>query len=268
MQSSKLKQLLEHSQKQCVHLREDHFEYTSPDGLTRAPMRGLTRRLRELFYPNHLAPRRVRDHGSSRVAGTRLHRQIQHMVACKKAGTCSCGLQKSTKKNPKLIYVPPPRVAAGAKVALRALREHGLEPCASEVVLSRVKSCVATAADLLCQTLPLPNVRTEVFSPSPYEPSLVLVSLKTGYQKGYNICRGKQRLQAPFSDVPSSPRTHHQLQLLFEGLLMERESGVAPDYSAVLYLLKGESDHRWEGADPWTKDPLLRQKAYSKLIES
>jgi hypothetical protein len=255
MEDTKLERLLEHPRTARLSLspldgggeegRENHYHgrtfvyRTCEGGGQDIRLQGLTNRLRQRFYPDYRAPQKKHGHGSSTAAGSAVHRQLEHLVNCKREGTCHCGLQKVTKKNPTRTYQEPPRKSERTEVALRVLASHGLEPVASEVPLAHLRSRLGTSVDLLCLVKPLPSVLPKVEPPSPQEPpATVLVSLKTGYAKGYNVCRKQQRLGTPLDDVPSTPRNHHQLQVMCEGLLMEREYGAAPDASFVLYLGK------------------------------
>jgi hypothetical protein len=100
MEDTKLERLLEHPRTARLSLspldgggeegRENHYHgrtfvyRTCEGGGQDIRLQGLTNRLRQRFYPDYRAPQKKHGHGSSTAAGSAVHRQLEHLVNCKR----------------------------------------------------------------------------------------------------------------------------------------------------------------------------------------
>lgn len=164
-------------------------------------VRGITRPLKEVFYPHHRVVRRKRGNSSASI-GTRVHKEIEDLTN---------GLEVKRKHRYTLAIE-------------HYLAKHELCPVASEAPLLSFKGRYLTHVDLICTYIrPIDKVK-----------ELVVVSLKTGYNDGVknsrNFCRGVCKT------LPNSFATHHALQLACEVYTMRYEYHIPVSRAIILYV--------------------------------
>lgn len=150
---------------------------------------------------------------SSRALGSLVHNHVFHMVECG-SGTgsnCKCGRKKSIQLDDMNVY---------AKSVIRFIKQKGWAPLRSELGIYSPDLNVATQVDLLCMNEDL---------------QYILISLKTGYSKFIKE-NETFKFRAPLDDVWDTRKNRHQLQLLIEKLILERNYKIEISQCAVMYV--------------------------------
>ncbi len=185
--------------------------------------RGITKRLKQKFYANY-APSEQRRSRSSKLLGTKVHRQLYHKYTCKEA--CSCVAMFGSKT----------RLAKGKFVRAFELFlvEKRLEVVGCEVVVSDGE--FATGIDVLC-----------VDAAGLYCP----VEIKCGDWPHLQVARTVDGTKTMTTlPVPNSHANQHQLQLWFNVHCL-RKRGVLVGSCYVVYLQSNGHFRAHPGASWW-----------------
>jgi len=194
-------------------------------------VRGITRPLKEAFYPHHRVVRRKRGNSSSSI-GTRVHKEVEDLTN---------GIEVKRKHR----YT---------QAIEHYLAKHSLYPVASEAPLLSFKGHYLTHADLICTYIrPVDKVK-----------EIVVVSLKTGYNNGIknsrNFCRGVCR------NLPNSFATHHALQLACEVYTMQHEYHIPVARALILYVGFGPKKKTAVSTLPaWGSDKAFMDQVHRAL---
>lgn len=193
----------------------------SKDGTIRH-LEGITKTLKACFYPDYKAATNNRSTSSKNV-GSKVHRQIYHMVECieKRGGNCTCNGTKIYKN----------RLHRWTKQALNELAKLNITLVACEVPIlcKRAERCTAIDAVGL------------MWKGTDKEKS-VHISFKTGYKVGYDVNTLGQFMQPPFANIVSTPKNHNELQLWMEKMILDIEYGITFDMHIIMYLGHGDND--------------------------
>ena len=196
-------------------------------------VRGLAVSLKGVFYPGFKKPA---SYGNSSTAlGIRVHREMEHWVngapeeTTKKRSSSSTSSTKAPRKK---------KLHPFTVQFQRALAKLGLQPTAAEVPLLSYRGHFLTRSDLICRRFD----RDE----------LVVVSLKTGYNRGYSMA-GKRK---PCLGIhrPNCFKTHHQIQLGLEVASIEEDYGIKVAGAYVIYAGWGtKKQTRIDPLEPWAR---------------
>lgn len=176
---------------------------------------GLMKRLQKNFYSERqTAGKIVRKRGTSGVqTGIRVHRQIHHLVQCKRTGKCDCTVKTSEK-----------RLHKYTKSLFSKLKAMGIEPVATEVPVYCKPGRFCTRLDM---------IGYQGISKIP-----TIISLKTGYNVGFNRDARDTTFEEPFDEIPSTSQNINQLQALSEHEILKREYKLDfPNYF-IIYMGK------------------------------
>lgn len=207
-------------------------------------MGGLTRRMRSRFFPHYKGIEKHRTGRSGRQNGTRVHRQIYHMIECvrRKDGKCDCKI----KTNPK-------RLNALTRQAMSKMKELGIEPVASEVNILCRKAGIGTSLDVI-------GVRWSKRS--------AIVSIKTGYICGHDRDLTGQSMLKPLDAISCSEQNQNCLQGMLESVILEKEYGMPFDDYIIIYLGHGEKgEASVEYLPRWCLDGEARTRVYERFCE-
>lgn len=147
---------------------------------------------------------------SSRKMGSLVHNHVFHMVECAH-GTCKCGRSRSIQLKDMNIF---------SKLILRVVKEKGWAPLRSELGIYSPEMNLATQIDLLCMNEEL---------------QFILVSIKTGYAQ-YAKENKTFTFKSPLEDIWDTRKNRHQLQLLIEKLILERNYKITISHAEVIYV--------------------------------
>lgn len=208
------------------------YEQTSVDGTRDAKRYSpLLRNLKTCFYPNWRYVRRKR--GTSSVdLGIAFHRHVYHSVLCVPTDACTCFEKYG-------VRTQRPKHGSALHTALRQrkyfLKDYGLRPFASEVVVVSDETNVGTAVDELAW-----QTDENRFTKKRQE-LLWLISWKTGYSVAPTAARttnGSKFMSGDsVTDVTCSAENQHHLQLLAEEKMLN-ENGIYPDVCVIVYVLR------------------------------
>lgn len=185
-------------------------------------LEGITKTLKSKFYPTY-EPAANRKGTSNKASGTKVHRQIFHMIECvkKRSGDCICKGTKTYKG----------RLHRWTKQALSELNKENISVKACEVVILSKRANRATAIDAI-------GKRNE----GKKDETSVHISFKTGYKVGYDVNLLGQYMEPPLANVLSTPKNHNELQLWTERTILTEEYGIHFDEHITLYLGHGDMD--------------------------
>jgi hypothetical protein len=179
--------------------------------------KGMTKRIRKLFYPTFTVSERKRKRGTSSIdTGNRVHRQIYHMIECTK-GKCTC----TTRTNPNRLH-------KFTKQFFAACKRMEITPMASEV-------CLLCEQGGFCTRLDAVGYR---YKGTPQQRS-VIISIKTGYSGGLDIAGSVNKLLEPLDSLDNTSRTHAFLQCAMEREILKREYEIEFDDAIVFFLGQG-----------------------------
>lgn len=208
-------------------------------------MPGLTRRMKKTFFPHYEGVRRHRSSRSGRDTGTRVHRQLYHVIDCigRKKGVCDCTIKTNLN-----------RLHKYTKQALAKMKELGIEPKASEVHILCKRAGVGTSLDII-------GTRWGKRS--------VIISIKTGYACGYDKNLDGQMMKSPLRDIECTLKQQNQLQGMLEITDVQIEYGLEFDDYVILYLGHGESgEAQEEYLERWCNDPQRRKSVYDAFTRN
>lgn len=167
---------------------QECFYWIRGVGQRRQRLRGLTRYLKERFYPH---ARLIHVRGT-----TEPHLQLGQSLRRGRAGgsfvhqeLCSYINEGLEPRDPRVTRI------------LQLVRSRGWVPIVSELPVGDGSIGVGTAVDLVC---------IHPDSPSVYH----IIEIKTGYERNYTLAPPSSRCRKPMNRVPTSPWGQHQLQLL------------------------------------------------------
>jgi len=195
-------------------------------------VRGITRPLKEVFYPHHRVVRRRRGNSSAAI-GTRVHKEVEDLT----------NGNEVKRKHRYTVQIE------------HYLAKNSLYPVASEAPILSFKGRYLTHADLICVFVrPVDGVK-----------EIVVISLKTGYNNGIknskNFCRGD-----PCRRLPNSYATHHALQLACEVHTMRYEYHIAVSRAYILYVGFGPQKKTAVATLPaWGTDKVFMDKVHAAL---
>ena len=215
----------------------------------RHPMKGLTRPLRERFFPHYVGVQKRKSKGSSRVVGDKVHAQIHHRIECMRPGNTKEDCRCATKPRRN-------RWHRFTKQAFDVFARLELTPAAAEVPILSKRGGFATRLDVIAYR----------WKGDPVKQRSVILSIKTGYTTGRAVNRHGQTMEAPLHEVPCTPENHNQLQALCEMHTLETEYDIHFDDYILLYL--GQNNrlgYHTEGLRPWTRAKSLRNKVFERL---
>jgi hypothetical protein len=248
------KRLLNNSMtKKCIMSGDGSVQWVGHDQKLKS-YPGVTNALRESMYPTFQTDHRFYYGSSSAELGTRIHRQIYHVVMCGDYEKCET---KTVKLHP------------WVKKAFDLLISEKLYPESCEVPIISEIGLKATRVDMIC-------TRNKG---DPDRESSVLVSVKTRHRGlQYDLEDPFNMLEPPFEKVYSNPKNHDQLQLCCETAILRHEYKIEFDEHLILYLnvrmVAGDSaDAAPEDEDtadlvrmePWAEDPRAQVRLLSKL---
>ena len=184
---------------------------------------GLTRPIRNAFFPDYYGIKRRRNGRSSVEVGTRVHRQIHHVIRCEgrwndSPRTCDCEI----KTNPRRLH-------KYTKKLLATLDLLNLTPFASEVPVFSSIANACTQLDVVCYR----------WRKDPDKRRSVVISLKTGYASGHDRSPSGETMRGALSGVESCPKNHNQVQGACERFLLKEEYGIEFDDYFIVYLGHG-----------------------------
>jgi hypothetical protein len=218
-----VQELLTHPLTKEIELGEHTFTWKQP-GQEPKQMFGVTKPLAKKFYPDYDAPcSSSYSTASGKETGTRVHRQIFHMVECvkRRSGACIC---KGTRTHQSRLH-------RWTKQALDEFKRLDITPEAAEIPILSKTAEHCTAIDVI-------GTR---YKGTPREKTVHL-SMKTGYKVGYDDNKTKKKMHVPLNETISAPKYHNMLQILIEKMILEVEYGIVFDEHIIVYLGKGEFD--------------------------
>jgi len=227
----KLHYLFTHENLDRIRFSEDNmaFKVRNNDTDTEKTYRGLTRALRDVFWPDYAYQESIydatprsktkRSKGKNRGGGlkfaqrrglsrgTKTHRQLEDYV--------NMPMEEFLHQNGKTLDVYTSK-------AIVAFREWGLVPLRAEVPVFDEATQVATSIDTLCMDK---------------SGGLVLVEVKTGFDNYF--MRGSGPMQGPLQfSYSNAPLNQAFLQALFSNELMSRCYGISADHIYVVNIGK------------------------------
>jgi len=192
-------------------------------------MRGITKRLKKVFYPHS----RFKLGTSTRDHGTRIHRQLYHYIECKRSGTCKCHVKTRTYHK-------------SVKFALEFLLKKDLIPVAAEVPVFHKSHVLGTALDMVCRQGPDKHA---------------VISVKTGECLEYPP---DAFMKPPLDTIPLTPKNVNQLQSMAEIELLRQDGIKVADYF-ILYINE-RLGIRMEKLDEWALDPRNQRKVLDAIL--
>ena len=213
-------------------------------------MKGITMLTKSRFYP-YYSPIRNKKGVSSKQTGTRVHRQIYHMIECvkKRKGECICvGVKTSAN-----------RLHRWTQQALDQFSTLEIEPDACEIPIMCLHANKCTAIDVI----------GTMCRGKPSEKS-VHISIKTGYQKDYDTNSQSSRMREPLGKVLSSPQNHNLLQLLIEKMILEKEYQIIFDEYIIIYLGHYDFDKprvEYLKESIWCKNTEISSRVYDEFCK-
>ncbi len=176
---------------------------------------GLMKRLEKNFYSERKnAGKIIRKRGTSSIeTGIRVHRQIHHLVQCERTGKCDCTVKTSKK-----------RLHKYTKALFSKLKALGIEPIATEIPIYCKSGKFCTRLDM---------IGYQGVNKIP-----TIISLKTGYEVGFNRDARNTNFEKPFNDVPSTSQNINQLQACGEHQILLREYNLNFKNYYIMYMGK------------------------------
>lgn len=182
-----------------------------------------------------------RKRGTSSVHhGNLVHRHIYHQIECiQSSRKCTCDVR--TKGQNKF-----------AASAIRFLKNKGWRPVCSELALFSPEFDLATRIDILCATM---------------QREYVLVSIKTGYS-GLDKEKARFKFRKPLDSLDDTQRIRHQLQLLIEKLILERNYQMPILRCGVLYVNSDPKDDdrlMWRTPESYHIPDIVQSQIWTAL---
>ena len=206
---------------------------------------GITRPIKDTFFSDYAGIEKRRNGRSSVQVGTRVHRQIHHMIRCEglwngHSKTCDCEI----KTNPKRLHKYTNKL-------MDTLRDLDLTPFASEIPVFSSIANVCTQLDMVCYR----------WWKDPDRRRSVVISLKTGYASGHDRTPSGETMRGPLARVESCPKNHNQVQGACERFILKDEYDIPFDDYFIIYLGHGQegNDVLIENLTHWaTNDDTCR----------
>jgi hypothetical protein len=269
----KIDRLLKHPRnEQIVRMPARGFAVCpSAHGKHYLPYQGLTKRLRELFWPDTeedprrrdpaehkrrsvlAGPTAMRQHKGTQKRecsrwgsdhGTRVHGELESFTNCLR----ELGTEKGTALFNRKHADPDPCTVYLVDYCAR----HQWLPLAAEFMLWDEVARVATSADLLVM-----DCRAN---------RLVLVELKTGYEdEEYGPLPSDPTFCAPLDRLTNCPLNRHQLQLLAMCLMLRRRYNLAIDEACVLRVCPKLGAILHVPMCDWARDKQYQDLFYASL---
>lgn len=142
--------------------------------------------------------------------GTRIHRQIHHIVTCTSRNSCDCDVKMG-------------RQNKWVKLFFSVMARYGIEVVRTEVPVVSVKYGIITKIDGLGYKTTKNGKLT------------VKISVKTGFNFKTMDC-GVHKLNPPFASARATHRLINQLQSFYENVLIQSAYGLQFDESIIVYL--------------------------------
>lgn len=206
---------------------------------------GLSKKMKRTFYPEREDTNRKRG-SSSLQGGERVHRQIYHMIHCKKLASCDCKVKTNESRLNQLTIN-----------AFKKMKEIEFTPIDAEVPLLSLKSNFCTRVDVVGYLWKGTERQTSCF-----------IELKTGYSQQWKRDGKKSYFLAPLNEVYASSRNINQLQTACCHSVLSEEHKINFPSCFVLYLKKEYSECSVENpADWWWKDKKKTIEIFDKLCK-
>lgn len=210
-------------------------------------MNGLVRKISTVFG-NENATKQIgaelmrTSNVSSRNLGNLIHRHIYHQIECiAENKKCTCKRRTPDKPN------------ALAAQMLHSVLSKGYTPVHSEMPIVSHELNIATRIDLLCINHTSPN-------------DFVLISWKTGNAAIQDKRESGPRFGFPFKDIVDNQYNRHQMQLLFEYLIL------AYDYQIHVvdaFIVYGGNDVVFKkAANWWWNNESLQLLAWNEAVKN
>lgn len=214
-------------------------------------MGGLTKLIRRRFYPDAPEFKKKKHNNNRRIiasrgktTGTRVHRQIYHMIVCVKLKSCDCKI----KTNPKKLNVL-------TKQAFQVFKQLEFTPLDAEVMILSETARFCTQLDV---------IGYKWYGTS--KQRSVIISIKTGYSDNFDKSKGNKMMLEPLNSLLSTAQNHNQLQGMLERYILKKEYGVHFDDYYIIYLgHKKDGSAHIETLAPWCTSEDMCEKVYSSL---
>lgn len=204
---------------------------------------GLLNKLKKKFYSDYVTPARCWTL-SNVDTGIRVHRQVYHLVHCKKYGYCKCEV-KTNELHLNFMTTE----------AFRLMEEIEFTPIDSEVCIFSKTGHFGTKLDVIGYRWKGTDKQIST-----------IISLKTGKSSSTNRFDGVHYLSKPYSNVKSTTRNHNQLQALSEVTILDKEYGLKFKSYFIFYLMHDGTSF-YEQDDSWWGDLKVRDEFYELLCK-
>lgn len=212
-------------------------------------MGGLTKLIRRKFYPDSISFKKSKRKsggigGNGKSNGTRVHRQIYHMVVCLGKRNCDCEI----KTNPKRLNILTTQ-------AFSVFKNLEFTPLNAEIIILSKIGKFCTQLDVIGNR----------FHGTPKQRSTI-ISIKTGYSTEYDKCKGNSRMNAPLDFLLSTARNHNQLQGMLERYILRHEYGITFDDYFIVYLGHSQTgEPHVEELDKWCLSDDICKQVYDAI---
>lgn len=196
---------------------------------------GMTYLTKKIFYNHHETSKNIstlKSRRSSKLKGTMIHRHIYHIIHCK--SKCVCYPIKTRKLN---------KIAVDA---ISIMKRHGIKLIDAEIPIYSNILKSATSLDVIGSI-----IKDDIERP-------VVVSIKTGYNDVLFKDKTITNMDNPLTLIDNNPYNHHQLQALFERMILKKEYDITVDDFYILYLDHTSiGDHIMYKLENWCKNDSL-----------
>jgi hypothetical protein len=192
---------------------------------------GLTRKLKRIFHPQSKINKKKNNSGSSIQNGNRIHRLLYHEYHCTKSEYCDCGIAQPNRNN------------SFVKNAKKIIESENITIIECEIPIVSENAQTATALDMIGYS-----------NKGKANEKSVIISIKTGYEIGYEKDSKGWMMQGPFKDIKSNSKQHNQLQGFAEYNILKKDYGLTFDEYIILYLAREEDKCKIERSEDWWKE--------------